>query len=99
MSQLQMAMLLLVVVVTVLAATRPSPPRRRRGRAPRPRDDDSPRQPDSRRPRTPAVLNRRSGPRPTADPINRNRWDRTDIAAGVGRDHADPDLTLWPAPR
>jgi hypothetical protein len=34
------------------------------------------------------------------DPFHRNRWDRCDLALGVGRDSAVPDLALllWPSP-
>lgn len=97
MSELQMAMFLLAVVISVLAATHPAPPRRRRTRAQRPRDNN----PGSHGRRGPALITRRRAPRPTADTTNRNHWDRADLAAGVGRDHADPDLTLtlWPEPR
>jgi hypothetical protein len=101
MSQLPVALLLLVVVISVSAATRPAPPRRRRGRSRRPRAHNALGPSGSRRHRTPVLLGRRARPLPTADPINRNHWDRTDITTGVGRDHADPDLTLslWPEPR
>jgi hypothetical protein len=97
MSQLQMTILLLAVVISVLAATRPTPPRRRRGRSPRSRDNQS--GPKRRHPAP--LLARRPPLHSNSDPINRNRWDRADIATGVGRDHAEPDLTLtlWPEPR
>jgi hypothetical protein len=74
------------VVIAVLGATRPAQPRRRR----------------------PPVMRRREGKpgsksdlmseRVSPDPSHRNRWDRVDIAMGVGRDYAHPDvtLTLWP---
>ena len=97
MSQIGLAMLLLAVVIAVLVATRPAPPRRRRPRPVRPRDG----KPGPHIRRSNVLMSRRIGERESPDPSHRNRWDRADIAAGVGRDHAHPDvtLTLWPEAR
>ncbi|MEA2512566.1 MAG: hypothetical protein QOJ59_2053 [Thermomicrobiales bacterium] len=96
MSHLEMAMLLLALVISVLVATRPAPPRRR-SRSTRPRGGKP--HPNDRGAATLSV--RRSAPPPQPDAIHRNRWDRTDIASGVGHDYAQPDaaLTHWPVRR
>jgi|SRR5215211_2676694 len=97
MSQVEMAMLLLAIVISVLVATRPVPPKRRRPPSQRPRED----KPDPTTRRSSVLLSRRTPQPANPDPSHRNHWDRADIAAGVGRDHAHPDLTLtlWPESR
>ena len=89
MTEIQLAMLLLAVVVAVLVATRPAQPRRRRPPVVR------------RRLGKPGATSELMSERVSPDPSHRNRWDRSDIAMGVGRDHAHPDvtLTLWPEGR
>jgi hypothetical protein len=96
MSHLGLALVLLAVVVAVILATRPSPPRRRRARSPRPPDTTSGPHAD----RSPPDRWRRPAATLSPDPFHRNRWDRCDLALGVGRDSAVPDLALllWPSP-
>lgn len=73
--ELRLALILFIVVVCVMAATKPAPPRRRASR------------PNARRrPSDPAAPRRRSG-----ITLNRNAWDRLDLARGVGGDFADPE--------
>ena len=95
MSHLEMAMLLLALVIAVLVATRPAPPRRR-PHPMRPRDGKS-----RANGRGAAISPLRRLAPDRADAVDRNRWDRADIATGVGRDYAQPDpgLNHWPAPR
>ncbi len=96
MFHLDTTMLLLALVIAVLVATRPAPPRRRRPRSMRPSGGKI--HPNARRAAT--LSSRRSVPH-GLDSVHRNRWDRADIATGVGRDYAQPDpgLNHWPAPR
>jgi hypothetical protein len=96
MSHLGLALILLAVVIAVILATRPSPPRRRRARSPRPPDGTSGPQTE----RSPSDRMRRPAVTLSPDPFHRNRWDRCDLALGVGRDSAVPDLALllWPSP-
>lgn len=82
MDALRLALVLMVVVLCVMAATRPTPPRRRVRRAP--------------------VRRRSPEPAPSRDragaTLNRNRWDRLDLARAVGLDFADPQsVELYPS--
>jgi hypothetical protein len=97
MSQLEVAALLAAVVIAVILATRPVPPRRRRARPQRPNDTES----GPHDSRTTRRFGRSSPEQIALDAIHRNRWDRADLAAGIGRDDvvADPSLNLWPTTR
>lgn len=96
MSHLEVAAFLLAIVIAVIAATRPAPPRRRTRSQPPPD-----RKPDPRRSQSDRLSIHRSIATPAADQIHRNRWDRADLATGVGRDdvRSDVALALWPAPK
>jgi hypothetical protein len=84
---MELGLILLAVVVAVIVATRPAPPRKRRSRTTRPPLDDA--GPVSRSARLPVSA------------VQRNPWDRSDLAAGVGHDHetSEAALSLWPTPR
>ena len=96
MSPIEMAMFLSAIVVTVLVATRPTPTRRRPAPAASTRSNQS--GATNRGSRANALIRRGRLADLTPDPMQRNHWDRNDMAAGVGRDHAHPDVTLtvWP---
>jgi hypothetical protein len=73
---------LFVVVACVMAATKPAPPRRRISR------------PGARRRSSDPGSHRRRN----AATLNRNTWDRLDLARAVGQDFGDPDtVNLYPA--
>jgi len=94
-STLTLALITIVVVVAVLIATRPAPRATRRSERPTSADKKSPDPlPAYRTGRTAADL----GPALALDGAHRNRWDRQDLAIGVGRDDqaSEPALLLWP---
>src|SRR5690606_14306830 len=74
---LRLALLLLVVVACVTAATRPVTPRRRSQRT---------------RQHQPSTVTARTVPSRSRSKLYRNRWDRRDLARGIGADFADPEI-------
>ena len=95
MSTLTLALVMIVVVVAVLIATRPAPREARRSARPVGADKKS---------RDPLSASRLELSKPDLGPalvlagVDRNRWDRPDLATGVGRDDQawEPALLLWP---
>jgi hypothetical protein len=96
-STLSLALITIVVVVAILIATRPAPRQTRRTERTTGAEKNAP-DPLSARPGagsfdlTPAM---------TLEALHRNRWDRRDLAVGVGRDDqaSEPALLLWPKHR
>jgi hypothetical protein len=85
------ALLILIGAACVFLATRQSGPARRGHRAPAAVRIAVPRQPDQPDDNGAAHLR--------LSAIGRNRWDRRDLAHGIGTDHSlgGSDLAVWPS--
>jgi hypothetical protein len=96
MSHLELAIFLLTAVICVIAATRPERPRRR----PAPTRPSDGRQTTGEEDTTGTASEPVATP-PAPEASHRNRWDRDDVAAAVGRDRevAEIGLLLWPPPQ
>lgn len=88
MEDIRLALFLIVMVGSVMLATRPVSARRR--------SDRSKGRERSRKSSDP--LSRSAFQFGTRRIIDRNRWDRRDLARGIGGDQLDPDgtTTIWP---